>query len=184
VARGITSFIVPYSSFAPPGLSRTGDAREAFEQAAKEWVRAAKDAELAHGLDRHGEPLAPISATTRRHRRSWTRHADPSAPSLPPAYGMSRTRALLDVRADQTGVWVFWRSETSTGREWRTILSYHARGLVCGAPRRDVISLAPESLCTVQAQATDWWRAYRRAGQMRVEAPGPVSIPLAGTRPR
>ena len=59
----------------------------------------AKDADLAAGLDKDGNPLRPITERTRIERThphySPMGQADPNAPVLTPCYSASRTRVLL-----------------------------------------------------------------------------------------
>jgi hypothetical protein len=120
-----------------------------------------KDKELAEGLDKDGKPLKPISAKTRKYRRSAmtpSGRGSPNAPPLTPAYAKSRTRSLLDGRALSTHAEFWWRFDAFTGDQWGAILEIQARP----PHRRDVFGLSPTGTRWVQAQALKRWEAYKR----------------------
>jgi len=157
-----TAFRVPYSAVEPTDLAWTlaDDAtRAAFRREVVRLVLAEKDSELAAGRDRHGLKLARITKWTREHRRSEMGEADPSAPPLTPAYGLSRTRAYLDGRATQGEAEFFWRSG------WGKILHYHRIGARNAwakrgrLPVRDVIGLSNASINRVRSGVLLWWQA-------------------------
>lgn len=138
-------------------------ARRQFWRKVVEIGLAVKDAELAAGKDRFGFKLRQISKWTRAHRRSWTGHADPSAPPLTPAYGESRTRALLDGRAFRDKAQFFWRADPVSGGHWGRILGYHRVGAKNHwaksgrLPVRDVIGISPKDLGDVKKKVWAWW---------------------------
>lgn len=149
--------------FEPPDV-RTSPAkdRKAFWSAVSEFVVDAKEEELRRGLDRHGLPMRSLSRYTIEHRRSAMGPADPFAPPLQPAHGLSRTRSLFTVKptADSNGVTCWWAYDQHTGASWGEILRHHQRGRR-GLPKRDVIGISPQSLATVASQAAHWWAAYQ-----------------------
>jgi len=117
-------------------------------------AKLAKDRELKAGLDRYGNPLAPLAESTREHRRSEMGTADPDAPPLTPAYGLSRTRVWFDGRAFANHAEFFWRGG------WGRILHFHRVG-AGRLPVRDVIGLSRGSEAWVRAQAARWWSQRR-----------------------
>lgn len=132
-------------------------------EARREAVRLGlevKDAELAAGLDRSGRPLAAISQRTRENRRSAMGTADPNAPPLTPAYGLSRTRSLLDARIEGDSILFFWRVDPVTGQHWGRTLGYHRDGKG-RLPVRDVIGLSAQSKAIWQARMAAWWTARK-----------------------
>lgn len=137
---------------APEGL------RRAFWRYVVKLGLEAKDRELAAGLDCHGDPLRPIAASTRARRRSAMGPADPNAPPLTPAYGLSRTRSLLRGRAHDGYAEFYWAYDPHTGRSWGRILGYHRAGKG-PLPVRDVIGISPASKSWVKARA---WQAWSR----------------------
>ncbi len=121
-----------------------------------------KDRELSQGLDKDGNPLRPISARTRKYRRSAmtpSGRGSPTAPPLTPGYQKSRTRSLLTGRAFTTHADFWWRFDAWTGQSWGDILSYQAE------EGRDVFGLSPDGVAWVKLQADAKWSAYRRGEQ-------------------
>jgi hypothetical protein len=159
--------------------------RYAGALAAAIWDRA-----RAKGLDRFGVPLAPISPTTRKHRRSAMGPADPDAPPLTPAWDASRTRSFLQRRVQVgTGVWFWWKRDPTLRKSWGIILQYHAFGLVRGAPVRDVIGLSPRELLEIRVAVRRWWilRRARAAWESEgrpVQGTMPTPIKVAQPKPR
>lgn len=159
-------------------------ARREFARLVVQLVLKAKDKELASGLDRFGRPLVPISEYTFKHRKSAMGPADPYAPPLTPAYGLSRTRSLLDGRAHLDHALFFWRMDPVTGKSWGRILGYHREG-AGRLPVRDVIGLSPASLAWVKEQVARWWVAKQRMQEFYAQAPMfAVPVPLPRTLPR
>ncbi len=113
--------------------------------------------------------------------------ADPSAPPLTPAYGLSRTRANLDGRAMPAYAEFFWRDG------WGQILDYHRIGAAnrwakAGAlPVRDVIGISPAALNRVRRTIAMWWTAWKSVQQKAAAVKPPslprVRIPTPATRP-
>lgn len=119
----------------------------------------AKDSELARGLDADGKPLTPVSAKTRKYRRSAmtpTGKGDPSAPALMPGRGLSRTRSLLAARARDNYAEFYWRYDPWTGDQWGKILAIHARR------GRNVVGISPQSVRKVQAAALKLWTDWKQ----------------------
>ena len=114
--------------------------RRAFWQAASQLVIEAKDLELRQGLDRWGDPLAALSQYTIEHRHSDMGPADPHAPPLQPAHGLSRTRSLFTAKPTSAldGVTCWWQYDEHTGASWGEILRIHRDGGP-KLPKRDVI---------------------------------------------
>lgn len=125
-------------------------------------VLKAKDDELSKGLDRFGNRMASISERTRKHRRSAMGPADPDAPPLTPAYGLSRTRSLFTGLPRLEYAEFGWNYDVHTGASWGDILWYHAQG-EGRLPVRDVLGLSPNSLAWVKREASKRWMDFRRA---------------------
>jgi hypothetical protein len=157
--------------------------RREFWAAVVKIVLDLKDKSLAKGLDRHGQALVPIAASTRAHRHSAMGTADPDAPPLTPAYGLSRTRSLLAGRAFATHAEFFWKFDTRTGATWGKILLLHRKGGK-NLPVRDVIGLSPADQSEARRRAWAWWAA-RVHGQGSPESalPPPKTLPIAATQP-
>lgn len=138
-----------------------------FWRAVVAFTLEVKDRSLAKGLDRYGKPLTPITAYTKAHRKSEMGQADPNAPPLTPAYGLSRTRAFLTGRAYATHAQFFWT------QGWGKILAFHRRGAFNRRsgrrlPKRDVIGLSYKDLVKVQTLALGWWENWKKN---RIQAP-------------
>lgn len=149
-----------------------------------ELTITAKDRELAAGLDRFGAPMVPISLKTRLHRKSVKGPADPYAPPLQPAHGLSRTRSLFSGRAFPDHAEFFWLFDEFTGASWGKILKLHARG-AGHLPVRDVIGISPESLGWVRAHALSRWMGWMQEHPPRPivpPTPKPVKIPPTAVR--
>lgn len=132
-----------------------------FWRAVVAFTLEVKDESLSKGLDRTGSPMVPISDYTRKHRKSAMGEADPSAPPLTPAYGLSRTRAFLKGRAFATHAQFFW------GGGWGRILDFHRRGAFNrrsgrNLPKRDVIGLSYKDLVKVEKLALGWWANWKK----------------------
>jgi len=117
--------------------------------------KLAKGRELKAGIDRYGRAFAPLKPYTIEHRKSDMGEADPNAPPLIPAHGLSRTNAYFDGRAFPDRAEFFWRND------WGKILHFHRIG-AGRLPVRDTIGLAPGSLAFIRAQMAKWWAAKRR----------------------
>jgi hypothetical protein len=169
------------------------DVRRRFYQQVGKLAAAAKDLELARGLDRHGRRLKPIAASTRRRRRLWDYSpmgkADPDAPPLTPCHARSRTRSLLRFAAHADGVWLFWAVDPHTGRPWGEILDFHREG---GGrlPVRDVIGLSEKATRQVRRDAWAWWHSAgakaHTAAVARVASPAEAAgrPGVVGPRPK
>lgn len=132
--------------------------RLAFWRAFVEFAKEAKARELARGLDKYGSPMAPLSQKTIANRRSAMGPADPGAPPLQPAHGLSRTRALFVGEATPDGALFGWSLDPTTGKPWGLILKIHRDG--DGVPVRDVIGLSPASIAEANRRAVKWWGEY------------------------
>jgi hypothetical protein len=165
----------------PPDLRNHGrDTRLMFWGWVVDLGLRAKDGELAKGLDRDGQPLRPISAKTRKYRRSAMTpdgKGDPSAPPLMPARVLSRTRSLLAGRALPTHAEFYWRFDAWTGDSWGRVLAIHAR------KGRDVIGLSDKGVARVRAQAWDRWERWKRgeAIEPKAKAGTAPGIPKVGS---
>lgn len=168
---------------APPEVALAPRAdRAAFWAAAAAFVVEAKDDELRRGLDRLGNPMAPLARSTIVHRRSAMGPADPHAPPLQPAHGHSRTRSLFTAQptASLDGVTCWWAYDRRTGASWGEVLRHHKRG-GRRLPVRDVIGMAPASLAVVARKCADWWVRYKVA---KVAVPSPARELLPSPLPR
>lgn len=146
-----------------------------------EQVLELKDASLAKGLDRFGQRMTGIAASTRARglARSYTGLGDPDAPPLTPAYGLSRTRALFRGRAYADRAEFFWAYDEVSRQPWGRILGYHREG---GPhfPVRDVIGLAPADLAEAERRGMAWWYHYQEGarlaeGTARLGLPQPLT---------
>jgi hypothetical protein len=148
-----------------PAAVRTAPAgqRRAYWLAVSQFVAQAKEAELRAGLDRFGNPMAALAKYTVEHRHSEMGPADPFAPPLQPAHGLSRTRSLFRAMptARLNGVTCWWAYDAVTGESWGKMLAIHRAGSK-NLPRRDVIGLSPEYVADVKKKAAAWWKEYTR----------------------
>ncbi len=154
------SFKVGGAAFEPPGWATASQAdRDLYWQAVLKLVLKAKDSELKAGLDRYGKPMARLAPSTIANRRSAMGPADPGAPPLQPAHGLSRTRSLLTGKATASGVVCWWLVDRVTNATWGEILKHHRAG---GGklPKRDVIGLSPEARAQVKQRAFAWWAKH------------------------
>lgn len=135
--------------------------RIAYWTAVSVFVIEAKEEELIQGLDRYGNPMAELAEVTKKHRKSAMGAADPEAPPLQPAHGLSRTRSLFRAEPNQgaRGVICWWTYDDVSGDSWGEILAYHRAGGP-HLPPRDVIGLSPLMVFEVKSRAEDWWDAY------------------------
>lgn len=142
-----------------------------------------KDKELAEGLDAHGDPLKPISAKTRKYRRSAmtpTGKGSPSAPPLMPAYQKSRVRSLLAGRAFASHAELYWRYDPFTGASFDVILNYQRE------MGRDVFGISPDGMRQIQQQASVEWTKWKKSGLAPTvkKAAFPSAALSAGPQPR
>lgn len=144
-----------------------------------------KDADLAAGLDVKGQPLAPLSLETIRHRDSDMGPADPYAPPLMPAYATSRTRLLLTGEATTSGAQFFWEYDPLTGGSWGRILDAHRRGRYGrgrGKRRRNVIGISPDAIRRVRNQVMARWQTWKLSN---LAGPSPRRLlPIEAPPPR
>lgn len=152
------------------------DRRGFWREAVRIGLRV-KDESLARGLDRHGLKLKRVSRYTREHRRSAMGPANPLAPALMPAEGLSRTRAYLKGRAFADHAEFFW----SNG--WGRILHFHRVGArnhwarSGKLPVRDVIGLSQADENKIRREVLAWWKA-------KTKPPAKPKAPLVvGTGP-
>jgi GNAT superfamily N-acetyltransferase len=137
------------------------DGRKEYHKAAARIVAKHFDRQLEDGIGRNGRPLIPISEYTYRHRISAMGIADPNAPPLTPAYGLSRTRSFVRYEAEEDGVRVYWRHDPRVRTTWGQILYFHSIGAVNGRKIRDVLGLAPRIITAIKKELQDWWKANR-----------------------
>lgn len=145
--------------------------RLAFQSVVVEFALRRKDWELARGLNAKGEPLPPVSAETRKYRRSEmtpTGRGDPSAPYLMPGRRLSRTRSLLTGKAHADYAEFGWRFDPYTADQWGKILAIHARR----GTDYDVVGLSVKGQAWVKAKALAAFRAWK-AGE------APLPLPAA-----
>ena len=154
--------------------------RLAYWRAVVAFGVEAKERELARGLDRRGKDLAPLSPKTIAQRKSAMGPADPRAPALQPAHGLSRTRSLFTGEATPDGCWFGWLVDPHTGEPWGNMLLIHRKGGK-HLPKRDVVGLSPASLHDVTRKAAAWWVEYQ-AG--RASTPEPDRPTYPGGKPK
>lgn len=161
----------------PPDLrAHPEDVRKQFWVWVVEFGIAAKVADIKAGLDKDGKPLRPITAKTRKYRRSAmtpSGKGDPNAPPLIPGHMKSRTISLLAGRAFSTHAEFHWRFDAWTGNEWGAILAIQAR------KGRDVIGLSKESTAKVKSRAWRRWADWK-AGRYPVHPVMPRAIAAVG----
>ncbi len=172
-------------SIEPPDVRTAPTAqRRAFWQAVAAYVIEAKDRELRAGLDRFGRAMTGLSQYTIEHRHSDMGPADPHAPPLQPAHGLSRTRSLFTAQPTSAldGVTCWWSYDSITGASWGEILRYHRDGSG-KLPIRDVIGLSPKFLAWVKQKADAWWAGQPREVQQQLPIPPPPRIPPPTFKP-
>jgi len=169
---------------APADLARQpADVRRMYWAWVTELGLRAKDKDLSKGLDARGRPLRPISARTRKYRKSAmtpSGKGDPKAPPLTPAYQLSRTRSLLTGRAEADRAEFYWRFDPWTGDTWAKVLEYQK------GQGRDVFGLSPAAIRSVMAGALARWEAWKagkgvQAPRVPAVAQAPPRIERAGS---
>jgi hypothetical protein len=151
------------SGIEPASVNKAPKAdRIAYWEAVAIFVIEAKEEELIMGWDRYGNPMAALAEYTIKHRKSEMGTADPGAPPLQPAHGLSRTRSLFTAEPNvgARGVICWWTYDDISGDSWGEILAYHRAGRA-NLPPRDVIGLSPLMVFEVKSRAEDWWAAYQ-----------------------
>ena len=127
---------------APPDLATRSDSvKLMFWGWVAEFGAAAKDRDLARGLDKDGEPLRRISPYTKKHRKSAmtpTGKGDPTAPPLSPGRQLSRVRSLLTYRAYPDRAEFWWKFDPFTHQSFAKVLEEQALhgGTCSGSARR------------------------------------------------
>jgi hypothetical protein len=156
----------------PSWAKATPARRLAFYKRAGEIAEYELKVQLLKGLGADGEKMMA---------RQKPRPDGAAGPVLVPHYGTSRTLRLLDFRAWENGLTLFWHGGVSKTQKlpWSTILGYHAKGLVIGAYLRDV-RLAPLYERKVRDTAGRWWR--RTAGAPP-KTPAPAATAPAARPP-
>jgi hypothetical protein len=173
----------------PAWAGATDGLRAWFWREAVRLASAAYDRSRERGLDRFDRPLAAITDKTRKYRRSAMGTADPDAPPLTPAWGLSRTRSLVRYRivAGQ-GAWFWHIHGPQKGPAWGQILAWHAAGAVNGGKVRDVLGFSPRNLAEVRDKMRGWWIARRghaaqSVGVIPTKAPQPIEITIQLPKP-
>lgn len=137
----------------PSWRKTTKSEREAMWRKIGEFARAAYRAQLLRGEGADGRKLAPVKPASRPD------HA--TGPPLDPHRSHSRTYDLVSIHATDHGCTLYWKADA--GQSWTKILSYHADGLVRGAPVRDVIGLSPRAARQVKKRTATYWRTVVQA---------------------
>lgn len=153
-------------------------ARRRFRREAARLLKLVYADERAQGIDRFGRRLSPLHPNTIRRRRSAMGTPDPHAPAFIPAHEESRTIAFLRVRITDQGLWCYWINR------WGQVLSYHALGLVRGAPARDVMDLSPAGVSRLRRLSRLAWKGQRvtiarQTANLAAVEPGKVTLPVA-----
>jgi 8-oxo-dGTP pyrophosphatase MutT (NUDIX family) len=175
-------FRVELAALLPPSAAAAaGPARAALLKTALAIVLEEKDADLAQGIGADGQPLAALAESTIESRHSEMGPADPHAPALIPAHGLSRTRSLLtgEVRGDGLDLW--WKYDRHTRGPWGVILEFHRRG-ASHLPVRDVFGLGPQATARARKRLAVWWNAYAKgkAQPLALPKPGAAEGPPKG----
>lgn len=173
------SFRVSLAQAGPPGWkSAPAAARADLARALVAFALEEKDADLAAGIGADGKALAALALKTRENRRSAMGPADPNAPALTPAHGLSRTRSLLTgrVEASGQGAVFWWKFDPVTAKDWGEILDHHRKG-AGRLPVRDVFGLSPQAVARVRRRLREWWRAYQVGRASVPVAAEPAALP-------
>lgn len=130
------------------------------------------------GLDRHGEPLHRLAASTiaNRHSDAAPEETDPYAPALIPAHGKSRTEALLKGRGFADHAEWHWTIDPITGLHWGQVLHWHRIG-ARNLPVRDVIGFSVTEKLELAQKGAAWWSAFRN-GQAVAEQAQKMELPI------
>lgn len=139
----------------------TPDQRHRYFQQLAVYARDAKYTELNKGIGVDGQRLPP---------RKRPRHDRASGPVLLPHWSDSRFRTQLRWEGTSNEAVLWWQGS------WGTIVGYHARGEVRGAPVRNVIGLSPQSQRRVAEQARKWWQGQIKSGRVGVGVNGPPTL--------
>jgi hypothetical protein len=132
-----------------------------------DWIVAfglkEKDQDLAEGLDRFGAPMIPITAQTRKYRKSAMGAANPANPPLTPAGAVSRTRLLLtgEVNSDGKRADFWWEFDDHTGGSWGKILNWHRKGIGRSKTVRDVIGISQAAIGRIRTVIAARWQLYK-----------------------
>jgi hypothetical protein len=171
----IVSFKV--AGLKPPDYWDRPDLHADYGRAAVVFVLRAKDQDLAKGLDAKGKQLARLRPSTIAHRYSAMGPADPKAPPLTPAHGLSRTRSLLkgEAKITQGYVRVMWDNDPISGQNWGSILKIHKDGGPHLA-KRNVIGLSAQGGDQARADSLAWWEK-RKSGPVAVPTFTPEILP-------
>jgi hypothetical protein len=115
------------------------------------------------GLDRNGEELTAIAASTRARgrKRSYTGLGNADNPPLVPALGLSRTEALLKGRGFSDHAEWYWRDDPVSGLHWGQVMLWHAAGGGGRYPQRDVIGWSTSDIAWLRAEGQRWWWAHQ-----------------------
>lgn len=173
----------------PAWFFASGSARRQFWRQVSLLAVAEYEADREDGIDRHGNPAAPLSPRTIAQRRSaMTPNVDWTAPPFIPGHSASRVVSYLRPIVTEHGVWMRWRHDYRLGATFGQLLFWHARGMVRGCPIRDVLGLSPQATIRVWKASRRWWRSRRHlalsswaARTMAIEPTPRVEI-TAGTR--
>jgi hypothetical protein len=141
-----------------------------------------KDRDLSQGLDKDGNPLAPIKPLTRKYRRSAMGIADPDAPPLMPAWAVSRTRLLLTGQSvDEGGGYAefYWKYDDHTGGPWGQILDYQRRGVGRSKTKRDVIGASADMIARIRVKMLARWTAYKAHGFSLPPKAAALAVPVS-----
>ena len=132
-----------------PGVRVTAARRKAYWEMLARHVTARKNWSLARGIDAHGKRLKPVRPSACPDRAT--------GPPLTPHRVDSRSRKWLRVqpfpRNNPDRIVGFW------SHNWATIVGYHARGEVRGAPIRDIVGLSARDQAWCIATARKEWAA-------------------------
>jgi hypothetical protein len=164
----------------------TREQKAAYMRAVRVLVLTEWDRQIASGIGANGKKLRALSPTTKRHRHSEMGPADPNAPPLIPAYGLSRTRSLVDARTDGYTVKVYWKFDPISGKRWGVILGYHRDGKG-HLPKRNVFGLSAANRKRVLKAAHAWWEHYAAGRKITLPVrprPGKAARPPVVHAPR
>ena len=155
--------------------------RRAFWKAVVDFTLHVKRESLAKGLDRHGLKMKPITRYTREHRKSEMGEADPSAPVLQPAHGLSRVQAYLRGRAFADHAEFYWVNQFGRLLHFHRIGARNNWARSGRLPVRDVIGLSQADTNQVKWLAARWWKQRQKANAAKTnpapKVPGSILPP-------
>jgi len=153
-----------FSPGTPEWATATPEQRRGYWREVAVLARDEVYRQLTKGIDANGEKM-------RARKRPRRDHA--TGPVLSPHWSDSRFRTELRWQGTPDGAVLWWRSP------WGKIVGYHARGMVRGAPARNVVGITAQGQERIKAKAVQWWASQVRTGRMGVGVTMLGTLPMA-----